>query len=103
MYQGFVKFDLHDEKVVGRVDYGPTSFGGEAYFVARPGATEQDDGWLMDIVYDKKTDSSELRMWDAKTIGKSEAAATETLAKVKLPHRVPYGVHANFLTPDELQ
>eukprot|EP00928_Gymnodinium_smaydae_P027834 TRINITY_DN21398_c0_g3_i1.p1 TRINITY_DN21398_c0_g3~~TRINITY_DN21398_c0_g3_i1.p1 ORF type:complete len:1077 (+),score=141.89 TRINITY_DN21398_c0_g3_i1:62-3292(+) len=100
MYQGFVKFDLREEKVVGKVDYGPTSFGGEAYFVPKPGGKDEDDGWLMDIVYDKASESSDLRMWDAKSIGPS---SNDAIARVKLPHRIPYGVHANFLSPSELE
>ena len=52
MYDGFVKFDLVEERVVAKVHYGAGRFGGEAFFVPRPGS-EEDEGWLMDIVYDK--------------------------------------------------
>ena len=63
------------------------------------GVDDEDDGWLLDIVYDKNTDTSELCIWDARQIAKS----AEPVAKVKAPHRVPYGVHGLFLTPEELQ
>ena len=53
MYDGFVKFDLIEERVVAKVAYGHKRFGGEAFFQPREGATEEDDGWLMDIIYDK--------------------------------------------------
>eukprot|EP00933_Yihiella_yeosuensis_P032282 TRINITY_DN25875_c0_g1_i1.p1 TRINITY_DN25875_c0_g1~~TRINITY_DN25875_c0_g1_i1.p1 ORF type:complete len:638 (+),score=113.28 TRINITY_DN25875_c0_g1_i1:3-1916(+) len=97
MYQGFVKFDLQQEKVVAKVDYGKSRFGGEAMFVPRPGSDKEDDGWLMDVIFDKATNSSELCIWDA------GSPKDEPLAKVKAPHRIPYGVHANFLTPVQLQ
>ena len=99
MYDGFVKFDLQTETVLATVPYGKGRFGGEAFFQPREGADDEDDGWLLDIVYDKNTDTSELCIWDARQIAKS----AEPVAKVKAPHRVPYGVHGLFLTPEELQ
>ena len=96
---GFVKFDLQTETVLATVPYGKGRFGGEAFFQPREGADDEDDGWLLDIVYDKNTDTSELCIWDARQIAKS----AEPVAKVKAPHRVPYGVHGLFLTPEELQ
>ena len=98
MYEGFAKFDLHKEEVVAFVPYGPGRLGGEALFQPREGATSEDDGWLFDIIYDKNTDSSELCIWDARQLD-----SPEPIAVIKAPHRIPYGVHASFLTPQELQ
>lgn len=98
MYNGFVKFDLKEEKVVNTIAYGESRFGGEAFFVARPGAEEEDDGWLIDILYDKEKDGSELCLWDARKL-----ESDTPLARIHAPHRIPYGVHANFLTPEELR
>ena len=53
MYDGFTKFDLIEERVVAKVLYGHKRFGGEAFFQPREGAVDEDDGWLMDIIYDK--------------------------------------------------
>ena len=99
MYDGFVKFDLQEERVVASVPYGHGRFGGEAYFQPRENASSEDDGYLIDIVYDKTTDSSELCIWDAKTLIESP----EPIAKVVAPRRIPYGVHASFLTTEELE
>ena len=82
--------------MVHTVSYGEARFGGEAFFQPRPGATDEDDGWLMDILYHKKTDSSELCVWDARRHN------DEPIAKVKAPQRIPYGVHAMFMTPEQL-
>ena len=98
MYDGFVKFDMKTEEVVASVPYGIGRFGGEAYFQPRECATEEDDGFLIDIVYDKNRDISELCIWDAKNLD-----VANPIAVVKAPHRIPYGVHASFLTPDELK
>lgn len=99
MYNGFAKFDLKEEHVVARVHYGEKRFGGEALFSPRPGGEDEDDGWLLDVVYDKDTDRSELCVWDARL----SDGSSEPVAKVKAPGRIPHGVHANFLTPDEAQ
>ena len=32
MYDGFVKFDMIEERVVGKVMYGNKRYGGEAFF-----------------------------------------------------------------------
>ena len=53
MYDGFTKFDLVEERVVGKVSYGNKRFGGEAFFQPRETAVDEDDGWLFDIIYDK--------------------------------------------------
>jgi carotenoid cleavage dioxygenase len=98
MYDGFIKFDLHDEKVLASVSYGEGCSGGEAYFQPNDGAADEDDGWLIDIIYDKNTDSSKLCFWNAKQLD-----ASEPVAKIMIPHRIPYGVHASFLTQEELE
>ena len=43
------------------------------------------------------TDASELCIWDARALDESAP-----VARVMPPHRIPYGVHGNFLTPEEL-
>ncbi len=99
MYDGFVKFSLEEEKVVASVPYGQGRFGGEAFFQPRDDANSEDDGYLIDIIYDKNSDTSELCIWDAKVITEN----IEPVARIITPHRIPYGVHASFLTPKELE
>ncbi|MCF6390081.1 carotenoid oxygenase family protein [Mycobacterium sp. MBM] len=70
------------------------SFGADAAlgeFVFHPCApdADEDDGVLMGYVYDRCTDRSELAILDARTL--------ESVAAVKLPHRVPAGFHGNWV------
>eukprot|EP00899_Mesostigma_viride_P012288 jgi/Mesvir1/2105/Mv16636-RA.2 len=118
MYDGFVKVDLKNCTVAAVADYGPHRLGGEALFVARKGAVEEDDGYLMDIVHDHASGKSELCIWDAKQanarvgggeegnkVGEGEGSSPPQLAlvaRVVLPARVPFGVHGNFLTAKDL-
>ncbi|XP_047315751.1 carotenoid 9,10(9',10')-cleavage dioxygenase 1 [Impatiens glandulifera] len=108
---GIVKFDLEAEpesekenievggNVLGLFDLGPNRFGSEAVFVPRqPGITsEEDDGYLIFFVHDEVTGKSAINVLDAKTM------SSEPVAVVDLPHRVPYGFHAFFVTEEQLQ
>jgi carotenoid cleavage dioxygenase-like enzyme len=74
-------------------------FAQESRFVPREGALTEDDGWLVFYVFDESqlddrgnatSDSvSELWILDAKTMN-------DVVAKIKLPQRVPYGLHGTW-------
>ncbi|KAH7527853.1 hypothetical protein FEM48_Zijuj05G0010600 [Ziziphus jujuba var. spinosa] len=103
---GIVKFDLHAEPEIGKTslevggnvqgiyDLGPGRFGSEAVYVPRvPGVTsEEDDGYLILFVHDEKSGKSAVHVINAKTM------SADPVAVVDLPHRVPYGFHAFFVT-----
>ncbi|OMO69765.1 Carotenoid oxygenase [Corchorus capsularis] len=109
--KGIVKFDLHGEpeegkakievggNVQGIFDLGPGRFGSEAVFVPREAGTacEEDDGYLIFFVHDENTGKSSVNVIDAKTM------SADPVAVVDLPHRVPYGFHALFVTEEQLQ
>lgn len=86
-----VKHDLHTG---GRTefDHGHGRSGGEPIFIARPGSTVEDDGWLMTMVHDLHRDSAELAVWDAQDFARGY------VAQVMLGHRVPYGFHGNWVS-----
>ncbi|KAA0041555.1 carotenoid 9,10(9',10')-cleavage dioxygenase 1 isoform X2 [Cucumis melo var. makuwa] len=75
-------------------DLGPCRFGSEAIFVPCVSGTisEEDDGYLILFVHDEHTGKSAVNVVDAKTM------SSEPVAVVELPHRVPYGFHAFFVT-----
>lgn len=62
----------------------------EPVFVARPGGCEEDDGWLLVMVFDGQAVSSELAVFDARRV------AEGPVARVKLGHHVPLGLHGSF-------
>ena len=79
----------------------------EARFVPRENGTSEDDGWLLAYVFDEssqltangdpKTDAkSELWIIDAKNM-------TDVVAKIQLPQRVPYGLHGNWISAEEIE
>ena len=62
---------------------------GEAVFAPDPDGSADDDGWLLNFVYDADRNSSDFVIVDARDL-------TET-ARVSLPRRVPFGFHGNWM------
>jgi carotenoid cleavage dioxygenase len=78
----------------GRVELRPHGAGngcGEPVFVPRHAGAAEDDGWVMYLAYDRARNASELVLVDARDF------TGEPVARVRLPHRVPYGFHGNWV------
>jgi carotenoid cleavage dioxygenase-like enzyme len=90
-FAGFAKYDLEEEKIIKKLDFGPTRTAGEVFFSPRDNATEEDDGYCMSFVHDWATGKTEFVMWDAKTMDETPVLRAET--KV----RVPNGFHTFFV------
>lgn len=86
-----LKYDLQTgEKTI--FDHGPGRSGGEPVFVGRPNPTAEDDGWLVTFVHDATDASADLVVLDAQDFSRGE------VARVRLPQRVPYGFHGNWVS-----
>ncbi|KAJ0837447.1 putative carotenoid oxygenase [Helianthus annuus] len=125
-----VKFDLHAEPETGKTkietggniqgiyELGLGIFGSEAIFVPnQPGRdSEEDDGYLIFFTHDESKRylysfyfsrydiyvifvyrKSSVTIIDAKTMSPNPVAV------IPLPHRVPYGFHAFFVTEEQIQ
>ncbi|MEM6732032.1 MAG: carotenoid oxygenase family protein [Myxococcota bacterium] len=94
-FDGLVKYDLEDGSST-RFDYGAGIFGSEAPFAARPGSTDEDDGYVVTFVTDASTWKSAVWIFDARAIEKGP------VAKVAVPGRIPAGFHATWVDHSEL-
>lgn len=66
---------------------------GEAVFVPSPsGPADETNGWYLAYVYDPDRNSSDLVILDAADIG------GDPVARIRLPRRVPYGFHGNWIS-----
>jgi carotenoid cleavage dioxygenase len=90
----FLKYDFQS-RTRERHELGKGQVAGEGVFVARPGATSEDDGWLLSFTHDRIQGRSELRVIDCQDL------AGHPVARVQIPQRVPYGFHAIWL-PDKV-
>ena len=62
----------------------------EPIFVPKPGATQEDEGWVLTLVYDGKNHRSTLAVLDAQNI------AGEAIALLHLKRHIPYGLHGSW-------
>lgn len=95
-FEGLIKYDLEKGKSETH-QFTAGRYGGEAVFAPRPGATVEDDGWLLTFVYDENEQQSELVVFDAQNL------TDEPIARVMIPQRVPYGFHAIWISEAQLQ
>jgi carotenoid cleavage dioxygenase-like enzyme len=84
------RYDLERGTIDQRA-FGAGNGAGEPLFVPRRPDAAEDDGWVLVLAYDAARDRSELHVLDARNI------AGEPVATMRLPHRVPYGFHGNWV------
>ncbi|MBI3770320.1 MAG: carotenoid oxygenase family protein [Deltaproteobacteria bacterium] len=84
------KYDLERGTSTTRT-YGAGNGVGEPLFVPRSAAADEDDGYVLVLAYDQARNASTFDILDARDI------AGEPIAHVRLPHRVPYGFHGNWV------
>jgi all-trans-8'-apo-beta-carotenal 15,15'-oxygenase len=90
--QALLKWDAHTRETT-LWSAAPRGFMGEPIFVPRPQAQTEDDGWVLVLLYNAERRCSDLVILDGRDI---EAGP---IARLKLSHHVPYGLHGSFV-PD---
>ena len=90
-----VRYDLNSGGAVEHAFGTAESAGrpGEAVFVpSTTGPADESNGWYLGYVYDQARDGSDLVILDASDF------AGKPVARIKLPRRVPYGFHGNWIS-----
>jgi all-trans-8'-apo-beta-carotenal 15,15'-oxygenase len=86
--QAIQKLDL--ESGESRVwSAAPRGFVSEPLMVPRPGATADDDGWVLTVVWNGARCASDLVILDA--------ASMAEVAVLELPLALPHGLHGSFV------
>jgi carotenoid cleavage dioxygenase-like enzyme len=70
--------------------FGAPNGVGEPLFVPRHANAAEDDGYVLVLAYDHERNASDFLLLAAADI------AGEPVARIRLPHRVPYGFHGNW-------
>ncbi|MDG2531878.1 carotenoid oxygenase family protein [Caulobacter endophyticus] len=94
LFDGFVKHDL----VTGEswsLKLPEGRYASEAPFAGRPGATDEDDGWLVSFIIDENTGTSECLVVDARTM--------DVTCRIALPHKISSGTHSVWAGRGELK
>ena len=76
-----------------RIDHhlGDNVAGGEPVFAPKPGATQEDEGWILSLVHERESRTSKLIIIDAQSFDQPP------VAEVIIPQRVPYGAHGSWI------
>jgi carotenoid cleavage dioxygenase len=90
VWSAIKKYDLASGSSVQR-SFGAGNGVGEPLFVPRHSTAAEDDGYVLALVYDQARNGSDLYILDARDIG------AEPIAQVRIPNRVPYGFHGNWV------
>lgn len=87
--QALLKRDLHtgEEQLWSEA---PRGFMSEPVFVPHPQGTAEDEGWVLCLIYNAARQCSDLTILNAQDI------AAGPIARLKLKHHVPYGLHGSF-------
>lgn len=72
------------------IEVGPMQFPSEAVFVPREGAHDEDDGYLLTLVYDAQADRSGAFVYDARDLARG------ALAKAWFGHMIPRPLHGTW-------
>ena len=91
LHGAIIKLDV-DAGTTEAHEFGAGRGGAEPVVVPKADAVAEDDCWILTVVYDAGTDSSELCILDAADITAPE------VARIALPQRVPYGFHGNWVS-----
>ncbi|NEP03135.1 MAG: carotenoid oxygenase family protein [Symploca sp. SIO2E9] len=68
----------------------PKGYVSEPVFVPQPGGLQEDDGWVLTMVYDAQHHRSELVILDAGDLSRGP------IARLHLKHHIPYGLHGSW-------
>jgi all-trans-8'-apo-beta-carotenal 15,15'-oxygenase len=88
--QAILKLDLHSgERQL--CSFAPRGFVSEPIFVPKPDATEEDDGWVLVLVYDASHHRSDVVILDGRDLNRG------ALARLHLKQHIPYGLHGSWV------
>ena len=80
---------LHDVTVYWRRYPQRVVFAGEPVFVPKVQPESEDDGWILDLIYDSEHHRSDLVIFDGKDI-------SVPVATLHLRQHIPYGLHGSW-------
>jgi carotenoid cleavage dioxygenase-like enzyme len=90
LYHALIKYDLKTGNSTTH-DFGANCEIGEAVFAPRVNSHEEDDGYVMLFIYNKKENNSDFVILNGQDL------ASKPIATIKLPRRVPHGLHGSWM------
>ena len=86
--QALLKLDLvtYEQQLYS---FAPKGFAGEPIFIPKAEAKSEDDGWVLNLIYDSENNRSDLVIFDGKDI-------SQPVATLHLKQHIPYGLHGSW-------
>jgi carotenoid cleavage dioxygenase len=97
LFHGYVKHNLETGQS-WEVRLPEGQYASEAPFAPRINAKDEDDGYLVVLVWNPKDEQSEIQIFDCKGAKMAEGP----IARVILPRRIPHGFHATYVSQTTL-
>jgi carotenoid cleavage dioxygenase len=101
MFVGFVIYDLKRKSVHSTVRFPEGEFGGEPVVIPKPRSADTQDPsnkvYIGTFVFNVVDQASYVLLYDGET------TSHEPIARVLIPHRVPYGFHGGWVEESELR
>jgi all-trans-8'-apo-beta-carotenal 15,15'-oxygenase len=85
--QAIIKIDLHTKETISW-SAAPYGFMSEPQFIPKPQAATEDDGWIVTLVYQADRDATDVVILEARDL--------TVIAKLHLPHHLPFGLHGSW-------
>jgi carotenoid cleavage dioxygenase-like enzyme len=92
---GLLKFDLQRDELAASWNPGPWRRASEPIFVRAVGGHADDEGWLLTVVDDANTGTSDLYVLDASSLGRRKPEAV-----IHLPVPLPFRSHGEWVPAD---
>jgi len=89
-FKSLMKFDAETGQTEHH-EFGPGRYVGEGVFAPRVGSASEGDGYVICFIQDENTNQSECVIIDAQNF------AGDPVARILIPHRVPYGFHSGWV------
>lgn len=89
MFDRVARVDV-ESGAVESVGLGDGQYPSEPVFVRRPDGRDEDDGWLLTLVYDAASDQAGVAVLDARALGRG------AIARAWFDHHLPFTFHGNF-------
>jgi carotenoid cleavage dioxygenase len=92
---GLLKFDFRRDELAASWSPGPWRKASEPIFVRAAGGNADDEGWLLTVVDDPNTATSDLYVLDASSLGRRKPEAV-----IHLPALLPFRSHGEWVPAD---
>lgn len=93
VFNGFIIWDIEDKSIYKKVQYPSDEWGGEPVVIEKPGVDDSRAFYIGTFIHKETTDDTFFVLYEQ----------DELVARIKIPHRVPFGLHGNWIPENLLQ